>query len=152
MLKHTIEENLQAAMKSSEREKTSTLRMLIAALHNKEIALRKKDIGLSDEEVLDVIRSEVKKRKDAAEEFTRGRREDLAAKERAETALLTAYLPPELSQEEVARIVTESIRAVGATSRNDFGAVMKEAAAVLKGRASGDRVAAQVRAQLTGDA
>ena len=137
-----IRDNLKTALKERDAFRASVLRMALAAVSNKEIQLLKKGVGLSDEEVREVIRAEVKKRKDAAAEFSKGGREDLVVKETKEAELLSAYLPPEMSDEEIARIVKEGIREAGATSKADFGKVMKTVMPVLKGKASGDRISA----------
>lgn len=149
MLKETILQDLTAAMKRGDVAKRSTLRMLLSAVHNMEIERRKKDVGLSDEEVIEVIRSEVKKRNDAALEFQNGGRAERADEERSEAVILSAYLPPDLSEGELARIIKEGIRATDARAEKDFGAVMKHVIPLLKGRTSGDRISAAVRAALT---
>src|SRR3989344_1609291 len=96
-LKQKIADNQKAAMKAGDSARLSTLRMLGAAISNKEIELRKKDVGLSDEEILEVISSEAKKRKDSVVEFQKADRTELAAQESAELAILQDYLPPEIS-------------------------------------------------------
>ena len=112
-LKKQLSDDLKSAMKKGEVLRVSTLRMVASAIANKEIELRKRDIGLSDREVLDVISSEAKKRKDAAEGFEKGGRKDLAEKELEELAILKTYLPPEISEEDLSRIIKDGIREVG---------------------------------------
>ncbi len=141
-LKKTIEERIKEAMKSGDAGRLSVLRMVLSAIRNREIQLLKKDAGLSDEEVLEVIRSEVKKRKDSIEEFTKGNRPELAEKEKTEMGMLVGYLPPELPDEELERILKDGIREIGAKTKADFGKVMKVSMAVLKGKASGERISA----------
>ncbi|MEK9166559.1 MAG: GatB/YqeY domain-containing protein [Patescibacteria group bacterium] len=136
----TLRDDLKTALKGGDAFRSSTLRMAIAAALNKAIQLLKKDIGLSDEEVAEVVRVEVKKRKDAAAEFAKGGREDLAEKEMKEAGILSVYLPPEMADEEVERVIKEGIRETGATTKADFGKVMKTVMPVLKGKASGDRI------------
>lgn len=138
----TIRDDLKTALKERDAFRSSVLRMALAAASNKEIQLLKKGVGLSDEEVREVIRVEVKKRKDAAAEFSKGGREDLAVKETKEAEILSAYLPPEMSDKEIERVVKEGIREAGATGKADFGKVMKTVMPVLKGKASGDRISA----------
>lgn len=138
----TLRDDLKTALKGGDSLRSSVIRMTLAAISNKEIQLLKKDVGLSDEEIVEVLRAEVKKRKDAASEFAKGGREDLAEKEKKESELLLEYLPPEMSDEDVERIVRDGIREVGAKSKTDFGKVMKVVMPVLKGKASGDRVLA----------
>src|SRR3989344_9284296 len=105
MLHQQISEDLKQSMKVGDVLCTSTLRMLLAAVQNKEISLAKKDTGLSEEEFLQVIRPEVKKRKEAAEGFEKGGRTELSEKEKKEAKILEAYLPAELSEEELSDIV-----------------------------------------------
>ncbi|MDP2669329.1 MAG: GatB/YqeY domain-containing protein [bacterium] len=149
-LKDKISEDIKTAMKSGAEGavKLSTLRMVSAAVSNKAIELRKKDMGLSDLEILDVISSEFKKRKDAAEEFRKGGREDLAKKEESELLVLKEYLPPEISDEDLIRIVRDGVRESGASGEKDFGKAMKVIMPTLKGKASGDRVSAALKNEL----
>lgn len=148
-LKQKIVEDQKSALKNGQKEELSALRMLSAAISNKEIDLRKKDIGLSDEEVIGVISSEVKKRKDAVEEYKKAGREESAKKEEFELEVLKKYLPPEISDEDLKRIVQDGIREVGATSTADFSKVMKTIMPTLKGKASGDRISNAVKAELS---
>ncbi len=148
-LKDTISEDQKRALKSGDAEAVSTLRMLLAAIRNKEIELRKKDIGLSDSEVLDVISSEAKRRKDATFEYQKAARADLAQKEESELAILKKYLPPEISDEDLLRIVQEGVREAGGVGEKDFGKVMKIIMPTLKGKASGDRISAALKMELS---
>ena len=152
MLKQTLEADLKEAMKAGNDVVRSTLRMLLSAGRNKEIEIRKKDIGLSDEEVIETINTEVKRRRDAIEGFQKGSRPELAAAEEAELLVLQKYLPPELADEELARVVQNGIRETNAKSEKDFSAVMKAIMPVLKGKASGDRISAIVKRELSGNA
>ena len=149
-LKKQLAEDIRIAMKAGfdGTLKLATLRMVASAISNKEIELRKKDVGLSDHEILDVIAGEAKKRKDAAEEFRKGGREELFQKEEAEFKILKSYLPPEISDEDLMRIVRDGIRETGASDIGDFGRVMKVIMPVLKGKASGDRIAETLKAEL----
>jgi len=144
-----IAADLKAALIAKDSEKATTLRMLMSAMQNRAINDRKKDVGLSNEEILDVIRQEVRKRRDAVNEYTKANRADLAESEQHEADMLAVYLPPELGDDEVTRFVEESIRAVSATSVADFGKVMKSVVAVIGNRASGDRIAAIVKTLLS---
>lgn len=148
-LKQQIIEDQKLALKEGRKEELSTLRMLLSAISNKEIDLRKKDIGLSDSEVLDTINSEVKKRKDAVFEYKKAGREDLAQKEGEELNILKKYLPPEIGDEDLIRIVRDGIRETGAGSAADFPKVMKAIMPTLKGKASGDRIANAVKNELS---
>ncbi len=148
-LRIKIKEDLKEAMKASQTTRISTIRMLLSAIHNKEIELRKKEEGLNDEEVMDVIRSEAKKRKDAIEGFEKGKRPELAQQEKNELIILEAYLPPEISDEEILSVVKKGIFNAGATSPTDFGKAMKIIAPLLKGKASGSRIADILRKELS---
>jgi len=152
MLKQKLEGDLKQAMKAGEALKLSVLRMALAAVSNREIELLKKEIGLSDEEVVDILKKEQKKRKDSSQEFRRGGREELAKKEDEEALIIGKYLPAELSDSELERIVQESIREVAAKGPADFAMVMKAAMAVLKGKAGGERVSAAVKKALPAQA
>src|SRR3989344_7721897 len=140
MLKQRIESDLKEAMKQKDELRTSTLRMLLAAVQNKEISLTKKDEGLSEEEFLQVIRSEVKKRKEAAEGFEKGGRAEMSEKEQKEAKILEVYLPAELSEEDLDSIVKNVMTEQGVSSEKEFGTVMKGVMAVVQGRAAGNRV------------
>lgn len=132
-----IRADMTASMKARTAERTSTLRLLQAALKNEQIHLGHE---LSDEEALSVIRKAVKQRLDSIEQYTNANRADLAAKEQAELEILRSYLPPELSDEELESGLREIVAATGAQSKKDMGKVMKEATARFKGRAEGKRI------------
>jgi len=136
-LSEKIRADLTAAMKAQEKERLSTLRMLQSAIKNEQI-----NIGheLSDEEAMSVIRKAVKQRQDSIEQYTKGNRPELAEKERSEMELLKAYLPPELTGEEIESGVREIIASTGALSKKDMGKVMKEATARYRGRVDGKKV------------
>ena len=136
-LTEQIRADLTESMKARTAERTSTLRMLQAAIKYQQI-----DSGheLSDEEALSVIRKSVKQRQDSIEQYTKGNRPELAAKEQAEIDILRAYLPPELSEEELEEGVRDIIASTGAQSKKDLGKVMKEATAKYRGRADGKKI------------
>lgn len=136
-LSEQIRADLTNAMKARDAERTSNLRMLQASIQNEKINLGHE---LTDEEVLIVVRKAVKQRQDSVEQYTKGNRPDLAAKESAEMAMLREYLPPELSDEELESGVREIIASTGAQSKKDMGKVMKEATARYKGRADGKKL------------
>lgn len=152
MLSQQISNDLKQAMKDKDIVRVSTLRMLIAAIRNKEITLFKKEEGLSDEEIIQVLRTEVRKREEASGGFQKGGRMDMAEQERREAKILGRYLPAELSQEELRGIVKDAIGAAQAVSEKDFSKVMKAAQMVINGRVSGERVAEMVRGELRGNA
>lgn len=136
-LTEQIRADLTDSMKARNVEKTSTLRMLQASLKNEQINTGHE---LSDEEALAVIRKAVKQRLDSIEQYTKGNRPELAAKEKAEMELLKTYLPAEISDAELEAGLREIIASTGAQSKKDLGKVMKEATARFKGRAEGKKI------------
>jgi hypothetical protein len=137
-----INTDLKQAMRDKNEAALSTLRMLSAALTNKTIALRQGEaVMLTDEQISEVIASEIKKRNDSVEAYVAGNRPELAAKEQAEIDLLKKYLPEQASDVEIEAIVKEIVSA-GAT---DFGKTMGQAMARLKGKADGKRVGEAVK-------
>src|ERR1700730_16312264 len=136
-LTEQIRADLTGSMKARTAERTSTLRMLQAALKNEQISVGHE---LSDEEALAVIRKGMKQRLDSVEQFTKGNRPELAAKEAAELEMLKVYLPPELSDAELEPGLREIVATTGAQSKKDVGKVMKEATARYKGRAEGKKI------------
>ncbi len=136
-LTEQIRADLTASMKARNAEKTSTLRMLQSAFKYEQIQVGHE---LSDEEAMAVIRKGVKQRHESVEQYTKGNRPDLAAKEQAEIEILKAYLPPELSDAELESGLREIIASTGAQSKKDLGKVMKEATAKYKGRAEGRKI------------
>ena len=147
-LADSLRNNLKDALHKKDETRVSTLRLLIAAIKNKEIEERKKEIGLSDEEILGVVQKEAKKRKDSIFEYEKAGRADLAKTEQAELAILEGYLPKELSDEEIQRVVKDGMRELEATGDKSFGALMKVVMPSLKGRASGDRISKIAREAL----
>jgi uncharacterized protein YqeY len=125
-----ITQDLTAAMKAQDAARTSTLRMAKAALMNRQID---KHAALEDGEATRVLQGLVKQREDSAEQYAKGGRPELAEKERAEIVVLKAYLPAEVTEEEIAAAVEKAVAESGATSPKDMGKVMKAAMAVLAG-------------------
>jgi uncharacterized protein YqeY len=136
-LKDRLASDLQEAMRSGDELRKSTIRMARAAIKNAEIAAMAE---LDDAGVQDVLRKEIKQRRESAEEYRRGNRPDLAEKELAEAAILEAYLPRQMSEQEIEAQVRDIIREVGASGPRDMGKVMPVAMARLKGRADGRTV------------
>lgn len=146
-LKDQIISDMTAAMKAKDAERTSTLRMVKAAITNRE-----KDGGaeITDEEVLKLLRTQVKQRRDSVEQYEKGGRQELADKEQAEIAIIEGYLPQGASQDEVDQAVTAAIAETGASSIKDMGAVMKAAMVRLAGKnADGKAVSEAVKAKLS---
>jgi len=120
--------------------KRDTLRMLDSMIKNTEIEKMKKEEGLSDAEVQDVIARAVKQRKDAAAQYVAGGRPELAEKENQEIKILMQYMPEQMSEEKVRKIIQEVITATGAASKAGIGKVMGQAMGKLKGQADGNVV------------
>lgn len=132
-----IRNDMTEAMKARAAEKLSTIRMLQSAIKNEQINLGHE---LSDEEAMSVIRKAVKQRQDSIEQYTKGNRPELAAKEAAELDVLKSYLPPELGDDELEAGIREIVASTGAQSKKDMGKVMKEASVRYKGRADGKKI------------
>jgi uncharacterized protein YqeY len=147
VLRDRIADEMRAAMKAREQTRVSTLRMLMAAMKNTQV---EKGHELSDDEVVEVIAREAKRRRESMEAFEKGGRAELVEKEGAELAILEAYLPERLGDDELAKLVDEAIAETGASSPKEMGAVMKALMPKVKGRADGAAVSAAVRARLGG--
>ena len=147
-LKAQLRTDLTTAMKARDELRSATIRMTLAAITNEEVA-GKVARELSDDEVLKVIGREVKKRKEAAEAFAGAGRVEQAAREEAEGEVLTAYLPAQLSDEELQVLVDAAVAETGAEGPRGMGAVMKVLTPRVAGRADGSRVAAAVKAKLS---
>ena len=147
-LKAQLRTDLTTAMKARDELRSATIRMTLAAITNEEVA-GKVARELSDDEVLKVIGREVKKRKEAAEAFAGAGRAEQAAREEAEGEVLTAYLPAQLSDEELQVLVDAAVAETGAEGPRGMGAVMKVLTPRVVGRADGSRVAAAVKAKLS---
>ena len=142
-LMETIAEDLKAALKSQSRQRLETLRMARAKMLEAEVALRAemgREYKLADPEAIRVLSSYAKQRRDSIESYRQAGREDLAAQEEAELAIIQEYLPKQLSPDQVRHIVREAIAAAGATSPKEMGAVMKLVMPKVKGAADGKLV------------
>ena len=147
-LKDQIISDMTAAMKAQDAARTSTLRMVKAAIMNRE-----KDGGgaITDEDVLKLLRSQVKQRRDSVEQYQKAGRPELADKEIAEIAVIETYLPQAASEAEIEQAVSEAITETGASSMKDMGAVMKAVMPKLAGKnADGRTVSDTVKKKLTG--
>lgn len=145
-LKQQIISDLTASMKAQNAARTSTLRMVKAGIVNREI---EKGGELDDVEMAKLLRSMVKQRKDSVEQFQKGGRPELVAKEEAEIEVIEAYLPQAASQEEIEQAVAAAITETGAASMKDMGRVMKAVQAALAGKnADGKTVSEAVKAKL----
>lgn len=141
--KQYIHQELKEALLAGDELKTGTLRMLLAALVNKE--KEKSQHQLSEEEIQQVVATEVKKRREAAEAFEKGGRTEMAEKERKELGILQTYLPEQLSEQEVRKLVGEAIAQTGAAKPQDMGKVMAALMPKIKGKADGAFVSALVK-------
>ncbi|MBP2321476.1 uncharacterized protein YqeY [Kibdelosporangium banguiense] len=151
-LKDKLKSDLVVALKAKETTRLGTLRMVLAAVSNEEVA-GKSARELTDEEVQRVLTKEAKKRKEAAEAFDAAGRAEQAAAERAEAEIISGYLPAQLSDDELDELVSQAVAEVaeqvgGAPTQKQMGLVMKAANAKVAGRAEGGRVAAAVRSRI----
>ncbi len=147
-LQDQIKKDLITSLKAKEESKVSVLRMLQSIIKNKEIELKKRD-GLSDEEIGQLVISEIKKRNDSIESYKSGNRNDLVENEEKEIEILKKYMPEQMSEEEVGKIVEKVIADIGASSVADFGKVMGKMMAEVKGKADGNLVSKIVKEKLS---
>jgi uncharacterized protein YqeY len=153
-LKERLNADLRDAMRANDDVRKMTLRLLLTGVHNAEIPPEQKNVDaaasapqrleLSDDDVLNVIRREVKQRRDSIDAYTKANRPDLAAKEEAELAILLVYLPAQMSKEEIEAVAREVIKRVGATGPADKGRVMPVLMNELRGKADGAQINAAV--------
>ncbi len=148
-LKEKLNNDVVQALKNKDALSLETLRFLLASIHNREIEKRSKNGSdvLTDEEVLEVLNKEAKKRKEAAALYERGGRKDLVEKELAELKIIQKYLPAEISEEEILKTVREIISKSDVAPK-DFGKTMGEIMKVLKGKADAARVSEIVKKEL----
>lgn len=142
-----LDADLKEALRARDAIRTSTIRLARAALQNAEIDRRR---PLTDEEVMAVLRHEVKRRREAIEGFERGGRDDLVQKEKLEMAILLGYLPAPLGEQEIRQLVADVVSELGAASERDFGRVMGQVMRRIAGRAEGKTVERIVREVLGG--
>jgi uncharacterized protein YqeY len=146
-LKSQITEDMKTAMRAKDSARLSTIRMLLAAIKQREVDER---IELTDADVLSIIDKMIKQRRDSITQFEAGKREDLAAAERAEVALLGTYLPTQVSESEIDAVIAEAIDATGAAGPSGIGKVMAVVKPKLAGRADMAVVASRIKARLAG--
>jgi uncharacterized protein len=145
-LREQINDDLKGAMRGGEVARRDTIRLLLAALKQREVDERK---VLTDADVLGIIEKMLKQRRDSISQFEQGGRQDLADKEKQELALLQAYMPQALSDAEIAAAVAAAVTETGAAAPSDMGKVMAVLKPKLAGRADMTKVSAAVKAQLT---
>jgi len=136
---------MKAAMRNRQSERLGVIRMLRSAIKNAEIEAKKE---LGDDEIISLLATQVKQRRDAAQVYRQGGREELAAKEDAEIVILQEFMPTPLTEDEVREIVTQAVTELGATSMQDMGKVMKQVSAATRGRAEGRVISEMVKQRL----
>ncbi len=146
-LEEKVLNDYKEAMKAKDTLKSSVLSFLRAEMIN--TATAKKKAKLDDAEIIPVIKKQIKQRQDSIEQFTKGGRQDLADKETKELAILKSYLPPEMPEEEIKKIIEEAVASTGAQGLKDMGKVMKEVTAKVSGQADGKLVSDLVRLRLS---
>jgi len=146
MLEEKVLNDYRQALKDKDKLKASVMNFLRAEMIN--VAMAQKVKQLDDKGVISVIRKQIKARQDSIEAFEKGNRQDLADKEKKELGILAAYLPPELAEDELDKIIAEVITEVGAQGPKDMGKVMKEVTPKIAGRADGKRVSDLVKKKL----
>ncbi len=144
-LREQINEDMKTAMKARDAEKLAAIRLLQAAIKQKEVDER---IEITDELILAVIEKMLKQRKDSIEQYTAGKRPDLVAREEFEVGVLSAYLPPQLSEDEVRAILDAVIVETGATTAKDMGKVMNALRTKVAGRTDMGKLSSIVKARL----
>lgn len=137
-LEERIETEFKAALKAQEKIKLSTIRMLKAEINNFKLDRNKKT--LKDDEIVKIIQHQVKQHKDSIEQFKKGNRHDLVEKETKELDILLGYMPEQMSEEELKKIITETIKELEAASKKDMGKVIKAVMEKVKGKAEGKAV------------
>ncbi|MEA2006555.1 MAG: GatB/YqeY domain-containing protein [Patescibacteria group bacterium] len=147
-LKEKISQDFSQAFKEKNMGKKEVLSMVQSEIKNKEIELGKRDDGLDDDEVVQILSRAIKQRKDSVTQYTEGGRSDLAEKEQSEIEILQEYLPEQMSDEEVETQVKKVIEQLGASSRADMGKVMGAVMGALKGKVDGNKVKTLVEKNL----
>lgn len=147
-LKDIIHEDMKSAMRGKEEARLSTIRMLKSAIQYYEIQKGGAGYEATDEDVVEVTGREIKKRKEAIELYEKGNRQELADKEKAEMEVLQKYLPEQMSEEEVKKLIDDAISSAGATTMQDMGKVMGVLSPQIKGKADGGMVSTLVREKL----
>ena len=146
-LREQLNEDIKSAMKAREQTKLDALRLLSAAVKQREVDER---ITLDDAQLISIVEKEIKKRRESISQYEKAQRQDLADKEKFEISVIEAYLPRQLSQAEVEAIVDDAVAATGAKSAADMGKVMGIVKPRLAGKADMGRVSALVKAKLAG--
>lgn len=161
MLKEKLKEDLKAALKAGESQKRLVVGMILSVIKNRELEKRGKlaksgvadadleaQSALTDEEALEAVSSEIKKRKEAIQTFVVGGRPELAENEKQELAILMAYMPEQMSEDEVKKLIAQAIADTGAAGPKEMGKVMGQLSPKIKGRFDGGRASALVKEAL----
>ncbi|MGB9911016.1 MAG: GatB/YqeY domain-containing protein [Microgenomates group bacterium] len=148
MLEEKIRQDLASALKKGETLKVSTLRFLLAEIKNEVMAKQRE---LTDEEIVAIIRRQIKKREESITAFQQGARDDLVRKEKEEINILSKYLPQQLSSEELEKIIKQAIAEINAKNPADFGRVMGAVMGKVRGQADGSLVSEMVKKELEGN-
>jgi uncharacterized protein YqeY len=146
-LKEKLQADLTQAIRSRDEVVSGTVRMLLAAITNEEVAGKAARV-LTDAEIITVLSREAKKRREAVEAYTQANRDDLAGKEKAEAAVIAKYLPAQLSEDEIKKLIQDAIAETGATGPSGMGLVMKVLQPKIAGKAEGGVVSGLVKAAL----
>jgi len=147
-LKEKLQSDLTDAIRSQDAVKSGTIRMLLAAITNEEVAGKSAKV-LSDTEVITVLSREAKKRREAVEAYTNAKRDDLANKEKEEAAVIALYLPEQLSEADIKKLIADAIAETNATGPAGMGLVMKVLQPKIAGKADGGVVSSLVKAALS---
>jgi uncharacterized protein YqeY len=149
MLEQKLEDDIKAALLSGEKEKAMRLRTLKAALLSYKVAEGKRDSGISDDEIIAILSKEAKKRQESADLYKQGGRTESAEAELAEKALIEAYLPAQLSEDEIKALIDEAITTTGASTMQDMGKVIGAVKAKAGAAADGGLIAGLVKERLS---
>ena len=148
-LKETLKSDLTEAIRSSDKVVSGTIRMVLTAITNEEVSGKEARV-LSDQEIITVLSREGKKRREAAEEFAKAGRTDRAADEKAEGEVIAKYLPAQLSEDDIKKLIVDAVASTGAAGPADMGKVMGVIKPKIAGRADGGLVSSLVKAALAG--
>jgi uncharacterized protein YqeY len=148
-IKETLKADLTEAIRSSDKLLSGTIRMVLTAITNEEVAGKEARV-LTDDEVITVLSREAKKRREASEEFAKAGRDEKAAEEKAEGEVIARYLPAQLSEDEIKKIIADAVAKTGATGPADMGKVMGAIKPLIAGKADGALVSSLVKSTLAG--
>lgn len=148
-LKETLKSDLTEAIRSSDKVVSGTIRMVLTAITNEEVSGKEARV-LTEDEIITVLSREAKKRREAAEEFAKANRPDKSAEEKAEGEVIAKYLPAQLSEEDIKKMIADAVASTGAAGPGDMGKVMGAIKGQIAGKADGSLVSSLVKAALAG--